>query len=194
MTYSTSSRATAAASASRSWGARCPRAHEHALDAHVERQRRGPRQRSADGLGDAPPVGVAAVQRGLDQRRVGHRAGDRLDPLRMPAGHDDSPHPSWRPPVAHDVQRELTQQRVQRLAEDRLGLALGLHRDAAGAAAMRIAVSLGRELPVDEMRSNERFTHTPSSRSAVSGPSTASVCTKHSIVAKPGWIIPAPLT
>ena len=47
--------------------------------------------------------------------------------------------------------------------------------------------------PSTEMRSNERFTQTPSSRSAVSAPSAASVWTKHSIVAKFGWIIPAPL-
>ena len=47
--------------------------------------------------------------------------------------------------------------------------------------------------PSTEMRSNERLTQTPSSRSAVSGCRAASVCTKHSIVAKPGWIIPAPL-
>ena len=34
---------------------------------------------------------------------------------------------------------------------------------------MRIAVSLVESCPSTEMRSNERFTHTPSSRSAVSG-------------------------
>ncbi len=47
--------------------------------------------------------------------------------------------------------------------------------------------------PSTEMRSNERLTVTPSSRSAVSGSSAASVCTKHSIVAKLGEIMPAPL-
>ena len=47
--------------------------------------------------------------------------------------------------------------------------------------------------PSTLIRSNERLTQTPSSRSAVSACSTASVWTKQSIVAKPGWIIPAPL-
>ena len=54
-------------------------------------------------------------------------------------------------------------------------------------------MSLVESWPSTEMRSNERFTHTPSSRSAVSGASAASVCTKQSIVAKSGEIIPAPL-
>ena len=59
--------------------------------------------------------------------------------------------------------------------------------------AIRIAVSLVESWPSTEMRSKERFTHTPSSRSAVSGSSAASVWTKQSIVAKSGEIIPAPL-
>ena len=54
-------------------------------------------------------------------------------------------------------------------------------------------MSLVESWPSTEMRSNERFTHTPSSRSAVSASSAASVCTKQSMVAKLGWIIPAPL-
>ena len=54
-------------------------------------------------------------------------------------------------------------------------------------------MSLVESCPSTEMRSNERFTHTPSSRSAVPGVSAASVWTKHSIVAKAGEIIPAPL-
>ena len=74
-TYSTSSRATACASALASKRDRAAaRAHLHALDRDVDGQRRGAGQRHADGLHDAPPVGVAAVQRGLDQRRVGDRA------------------------------------------------------------------------------------------------------------------------
>ena len=44
-----------------------------------------------------------------------------------------------------------------------------------------------------DTRSNERSTHTPSSRSAVSADSAASVWTKQSIVANAGEIIPAPL-
>ena len=54
-------------------------------------------------------------------------------------------------------------------------------------------MSLVESWPSTEMRSNERLTHTPSSRSAVSAASAASVCTKHSIVAKAGEIMPAPL-
>src|SRR5919204_2063043 len=58
---------------------------------------------------------------------------------------------------------------------------------------MRITVSLVDSCPSTEMRSNERLTHTPSRRSAVSADSSASVCTKHSSVANDGWIMPAPL-
>ena len=54
-------------------------------------------------------------------------------------------------------------------------------------------MSLVESWPSTDARSNERFTHTPSSSSAVSGASAASVCTKQSIVAKFGEIIPAPL-
>ena len=58
---------------------------------------------------------------------------------------------------------------------------------------IRIAVSLVESWPSTLTRSNERLTVTPSSRSAVALDRTASVWTKHSIVAKLGWIIPAPL-
>ena len=54
-------------------------------------------------------------------------------------------------------------------------------------------MSLVESWPSTEMRSNERLTHTPSSRSAVSASSAASVSTKHSIVANEGEIMPAPL-
>ena len=47
-------------------------------------------------------------------------------------------------------------------------------------------MSLVESCPSTEMRSNERFTHTPSSRSAVSARSAASVWTKQSIVANAG--------
>ena len=57
----------------------------------------------------------------------------------------------------------------------------------------RITVSFVDSCPSTEMRSKERLTQTPSSSSAVSGASAASVCTKQSIVAKAGSIIPAPL-
>ena len=58
---------------------------------------------------------------------------------------------------------------------------------------IRITVSFVDSWPSTEMRSNERLTQTPSSSSAVSGASAASVCTKQSIVANAGSIIPAPL-
>ena len=51
----------------------CPRSR-------CRRAQRGvSRQRGADGLDDPAPVGVAAVQRGLDERRVGDGARDGLD-------------------------------------------------------------------------------------------------------------------
>jgi len=59
--------------------------------------------------------------------------------------------------------------------------------------ASRNTVSLVDSWPSTEMRSNERFTHTPVSRSTVSGASAASVSTKQNIVAKRGEIMPAPL-
>ena len=54
-------------------------------------------------------------------------------------------------------------------------------------------MSLVESCPSTLTRSNERLTVTPSRRSHVSGDSAASVCTKHSSVAKSGEIIPAPL-
>src|SRR3954467_14654609 len=59
-----------------------------ALDGDVERKRRRAGQRRADGLGDAAPVRVATVQRGLDQRRIRDRAGGGLDVRQVPAAHD----------------------------------------------------------------------------------------------------------
>jgi len=56
-----------------------------------------------------------------------------------------------------------------------------------------IAVSLVDSWPSTEARSKERLAHTPNSRSAVSAVSAASVSTKHSMVAKCGEIMPAPL-
>src|SRR4051794_37587325 len=67
------------------------RADLHALDGDVQRQRRRVDERAADGLGDAPPVGVAAVQRRLDQRRICDRARRVLDAGRVASAHDDAP-------------------------------------------------------------------------------------------------------
>ena len=53
-------------------------------------------------------------------------------------------------------------------------------------------VSLVDSWPSTLMRSKERFTVTPVSRSSVSADIAASVCTKQNIVAKRGEIMPAP--
>ena len=70
------------------------------------------------GLQDAPEVGVAAVQRGLHERRVGDRARDRLDGVGT-AVDDDPAHAARALAVRDDHQRELPEQRVERLAEAR---------------------------------------------------------------------------
>ena len=86
--------------------------------------------------------------------------------------------------VAHDVQRELAQRPVQRLAEPASRPRVCGSTDTPDAPeAWRITVSLVESCPSTETRSNERSTHTPSSRSAVSADSVASVWTKQSIVA-----------
>jgi len=58
--------------------------------------------------------------------------------------------------------------------------------------ACRITVSEGDSWPSTEIRSNERLTQTLNSNSHVCADIAASVCTKHSNVANPGEIIPAP--
>ena len=70
--------------------------------------------------------------------------------------------------VAHDQQRELAQERVERLPERSSSSDSGSTRTPLAPRAIRIAVSLVESWPSTEMRSNERLTHTPSSRSAVS--------------------------
>ena len=152
-------------------------------------------KRRADGLDDPPPVGVAAVQRRLDQRRVGDRARGRLDARRrVPPRTTTRAIRARALAVGDHHDRQLAQQRVERLAEAQLVLGLGRDRARRDAPEhIRIAVSFVESCPSTEQRSNERLTHTPSSRSAVSGSSTASVCTKQSIVAKCGEIMPAPL-
>ena len=81
-------------------------------------------------------------------------------------------------------QRELAQRPVQRLAEAQL--VVGLRLDRARRWRPRPAGSRCRWSRAGrrrETRSNERSTHTPSSRSAVSALKAASVWTKQSIVA-----------
>ena len=58
---------------------------------------------------------------------------------------------------------------------------------------MTNTASLVDSWPSTEMRSKLRFTHTPVSRSTVSGSSAASVWTKQSMVANAGEIMPPPL-
>ena len=92
----------------------------------------------------------------------------------------------------HD--RELAQQRVERLAEAQLVLALGRDAHAARARAHQDRRVVGRELAVDR-RAVERALHAHAQQQLgrLGLRAAASVCTKHSIVAKFGEIIPAPL-
>ena len=125
------------------------RAHVDALERDVHRQRRRPRQGRADGLDDPAPVGVAAVQRGLHERRVGDRARDRLDALDVTAAHDHARDPRGALAVGDHHDRELAQQRVERLAEAQLVLALRRDPHAGGAGAHQHRDVVRRELAVD---------------------------------------------
>src|SRR5664280_1349106 len=131
-------------------GDRCsPGAHLDALDGDVDGQRVGARERAPDGLDDASPVGVAAVQRGLHERRVGHRAGGRLDVGLIAAAHVHARDAPRALAVGDHHDRQLAQQRVERFAETQLVLALGLHADAAGPRAHQHRGVVRGELPVD---------------------------------------------
>ena len=156
-------------------------------------QRRGARQRGADRLRDPPPVRVAAVQRRLDERRVGDRAGDPLDGRVVAAVHVHAADPLGALAVAHDLQREPAQRVVERLAEPQLVLATPARRSrrsrpTRSAAPCRWSRAGRRRRCARTSASRRRRAAAPRSRAA----SAASVWTKHSIVAKPGWIIPAP--
>src|SRR5262249_19145212 len=62
----------------------------------------------AGGLGDPAPVGVAAVEGGLDQRRIGDRAGHPLRLVRaLRAGHLHPPDPRGALSVGDDLERQL---------------------------------------------------------------------------------------
>ena len=125
------------------------RADLDVLDPDVERQRRGAGQRGPDRLGDAAPVGVAAVQRRLDQRRVGDGAGGGVDGRLVAAVDDDAADAPGALAVAHDQQREAAQHGVERLAEAQLVLGLGRHAHAARPARHQDRGVVGRELAVD---------------------------------------------
>jgi hypothetical protein len=106
-------------------------------------------KRRADSLGDAAPVRVAAVQRGLDQGRVGHRPRGALDMRAVTAAHDDPPDPLGALAVGDDHQRERAQQGVERLAEAHLVVALRRDGHAARARALQDRRVVGRQLAVD---------------------------------------------
>jgi len=84
------------------------------------------------------------VQRGLDQRRVGDSPRRALDALAVPAAHDDAADALGALAVAHHGQRELAQERVERLAEAQLVLGLRLHGDPNWG---RIVQAVGMALP-----------------------------------------------
>src|SRR3954453_13610658 len=121
----------------------------HALDRDCDRKGGGAGEGSADRLGDAAPVRIAPVQRGLHQGRVRDRAGGGLDVRHVPAADDDAADALGAFAVADDHQREAAQDGVERLAEAHLVLGLGLDADAARAAALQDRRVVGRELAVD---------------------------------------------
>ena len=144
--YSTSSPCTSSAGA----GSTTSPAETHlvALDLEVDDERLAGRPDLARGLEDAAEVGVAAVERGLHERRVRDRAGHRLDGVRV-AAHDHAAHPPRALAVVHDLERELAKQRVERLAERELVGRLGLHAHARGAVRERDDRVARGELAVD---------------------------------------------
>src|SRR4051794_36308208 len=105
---------------------RAARADRDALDRDVQLERRGVGERAADGLGDPAPVGVAAVEGRLDERRVRDAAGRVLDGGAVAAGDDDAADPLGALAVADDLERELAQEGVEGLAEGELVRRLGL--------------------------------------------------------------------
>src|SRR3954451_647155 len=128
---------------------RAARADGDALDRDVQLERRGVGERAADGLGDPAPVGVAAVEGRLDERRVRHAAGRLLDGDAVAAGHDHAADALGALAVAHDRERELAQKGVEGLAERELVRRLGLDPHAARAAGHEQDRVVRRELAVD---------------------------------------------
>ena len=149
------------------------------------------RQRRADRLRDAAPVGVAAEQRRLDQRRVGDRARDALGGLLAAAAHAHAADP----PRALAVARRSAA-RASRSIASSASAKRSSRRPAHAARAARHQDHgvVGRELAVDaDAVEGLRAPRRRAARRRCSALSTASVCTKQSIVAKRGEIIPAPL-
>ena len=143
-------------------------------------------------LQDAAEVGVAAVERRLDERRVGHRAGHRLDrvgpPVTTTRPTRRAPSPSWTISSASWRSSASSASPSASSSADS-----GSTRTPDAPFASATTVSLVESWPSTLMRSNERFTHTPVRRSSVSASSAASVWMKQNIVAWRGEIIPAPL-
>ena len=128
-----------------------------ALDLEVDR--RTARRRPAPG----PPAWRMRPQFGsppwsarLDERRVGDRARDRLDGVGPPR---TSTRPTRRRALAvgDDLDRELAQQRVERLAERELVGDSGSTRTPDAPLASTNTVSLVESWPSTVIRSNERF-------------------------------------
>src|SRR5215212_5450126 len=122
-------------------------AHRHALDRDVELDRQV-EQHAADRLRDPPPVGVAAMQRRLHERGVGDRARRALDRLAVAAAHEHAPDALRALAVSDDQQRELAQERVERLAEGQLVGRLGGDLHPARAARHQDRRVVRRELAV----------------------------------------------
>ena len=119
-----------------------------------------------DRLGDPAPVRVAAVQRGLDQRGVGHGAGGGFDVQVLAAAHDDPPDPAGALAVAHE-QRSRAGAGARRAPRRRRSSSSvsGSTRTPLAPEAMSTTVSLVESWPSTLMRSNERAQVAPSSRS-----------------------------
>ena len=88
------------------------------------------------------------MEGGLDERGVRDRPRHRLHCVRA-APHDDSPDALAALAVTDDLERELAQHGVHRLAEPQLGFGLGLDAQAGGAVGERKYRVARRQLPVD---------------------------------------------
>ena len=131
-----------------------------------------------------PQFGIAAEERRLDQRRVGDRAGD---PLRLLA-RSAAPRASTRPTrVAPSPSATISSASCSSTASSRPS---GSGSPARAARLEQDGV-VGRHLPVDRDPLEGGVDRRAAGRPAASS-TTASVCTKQSMVAKPGSIIPAP--
>ena len=150
-TYSTSSRATACASASRVEADARRRARRPARP-RSRRRRPAARCRAAPcptACTIRPQLGSPPCSAVLTSGELATARATRSTPSACAAAHDDAADAPGALAVAHDVQRELAQQRVERLAEAQLVLGLGLDGDAAGARAHEDRGVVGRQLAVD---------------------------------------------